>query len=103
MDLVSESSNSILLSIFEKNHCTNPSHNDLPIAPRRRVRTTSSSTIVFLTGFDKARKESMIKSVQTIFGRKSITTARNVENNGTIFFYRLFGIKFYFVFQLLMS
>ncbi|CAF1142382.1 unnamed protein product [Adineta ricciae] len=74
-----------LSSLFEKTQCTKPSHNDAPIAPpaRRRARTTSSSNVLFFTGFDKARKESLIKSVQTIFGRKCVTTARNVENNVT--------------------
>ncbi|UJR31077.1 hypothetical protein I4U23_018586 [Adineta vaga] len=74
-----------LLSLFEKTQCIKPSHNDVPSAPppRRRARTTSATNILFFTGFDKARKESLMKSVQTIFGRKCVTTARNVENNVT--------------------
>jgi hypothetical protein len=88
IDLAAASTNPKLSSLFEKIQCINPSHNDLPIVPppRRRGRTTSSSTILFFTGFDKTRKESFIKSVQTIFGRKCITTAKHVENNGWISF-----------------
>ncbi|CAF4053236.1 unnamed protein product [Rotaria sp. Silwood2] len=71
--------------LFEKNQCINRSHNDVPIAPppRRRIRTISSANILFLTGFDKTRKESLMKSIQSIFGRKCVTTTRNVENNVT--------------------
>ena len=63
-----------------------PSFNELPIAPppRRRGRTISSTNILFFTGFEKTRKESLIKSVQTIFGRKCAATAKYVENNGLI-------------------
>jgi ankyrin repeat protein len=88
IDLVSKLSKPKLSSRFEKFQCKKPSHNDLPIAPpqRRRGRTTSSTNILFLTGFDKTHKESFIKSVQTIFGRKCVTTAKNVEANGAIFF-----------------
>jgi hypothetical protein len=88
IDLAIASENSKLSSLLEKVPCKNPSHNDIPTAPpaRRRVRTTSSSTILFLTGFDKTRKESLIKSVQSIFGRKCVATAKNVENNGLIIF-----------------
>ncbi|CAM4899204.1 unnamed protein product [Rotaria socialis] len=85
LELVTELANHTISSLFEKNHCVHPSHNELPIAPppRRRVRTISSSNILFLTGFNKTRKESFIKSMQTIFGRKCVTIARNVENNVT--------------------
>ncbi|CAF1090416.1 unnamed protein product [Rotaria sordida] len=85
IDLVTELNNPNISLLFEKNQCTNLTHNDLPIAPppRRRIRTISSSNILFLTGFDKTRKESLIKSIQTIFGRKCVTTTKNVENNVT--------------------
>lgn len=85
LDIVKELTNPIVLSIFEKYQCKNPSHNDLPIAPppRRRVRTVSSANILFLTGFDKSQKEIFIKNIQSTFGRKSVTIAKNVENNGS--------------------
>ncbi|CAF0736953.1 unnamed protein product [Adineta steineri] len=86
IDLATTSTNTKILSLLEKIQCLKPSQNDLPIAPppsRRRGRTTSSSTILFFTGFDKARKESLIKSVQSIFGRKCVTAAKNIENNVT--------------------
>ena len=69
---------------LEQITCLKPSNNDLPIAPpaRRRGRTLSATNVLFFTGFEKARKESLIKSIQTIFGRKCVATAKHVENNG---------------------
>jgi ankyrin repeat protein len=98
IDLVTASTKSKLSSPLEKIPCRNPSHNDLPIAPppRRRGRTTSSTNILFFTGFDKTRKESLIKSIQTIFGRKCITTAKTVENNGSIYFHLVHSINSFF-------
>jgi ankyrin repeat protein len=98
IDLLSTLSNPKLSSHFEKIQCKKPSHNDLPVAPppRRRVRTTSSSNILFFTGFDKTHKESFIKSVQTIFGRKCVTTAKNVEANGSISIHTFLQIIFFF-------
>jgi hypothetical protein len=89
IDLVTESTKRKLSSPIEKIQCINPSSTDLPIAPppRRRGRTTSTTNILFFTGFDKTRKESFIKSVQTIFGRKCVTTTKYVENNGFDIFY----------------
>lgn len=76
--------NSKFVSLFEKVHCVHPPHDDAPIAPpRRRARTTSSSNVLFFTGFDKARKESLTKSVQSLFGRRCVATTKTVENNGT--------------------
>lgn len=87
IDLVSASVKSKLSSPLEKIQCKRPSYNELPIAPpppRRRGRTTSSTNILFFTGFDRTRKESLMKSVQTLFGRKCAATAKYVENNGSI-------------------
>lgn len=84
IDLLSETTKSKLPSL-EKIACLKPSNNELPIAPpaRRRGRTLSATNVLFLTGFEKGRKESLVKSVQTIFGRKCVTSAKHVENNGS--------------------
>jgi len=78
-------SNSKVVSLFENVLCKNPSNNSQPIGPpvRRRGRTTSAATVIFFTGFETTRKETLMKSVQTIFGRKSVSSAKNVENNVT--------------------
>lgn len=84
-DLAVASKNEKILSIFQSNLSRKTSSNEVPTAPpnRRRGRTTSSSFVIFLTGFEKNRKESLMKSIQTIFGKKSVSTSRNVENNVT--------------------
>lgn len=84
IDLAMKSNNNKLISLLQTVQRRNSSNNELPTGPpaRRRGRTASSSHVVFLTGFDKARKESLMKSVQTIFGRKTVSTLRIVENNG---------------------
>jgi len=99
IDLVTESTKRKLSAPIEKIRCINPCSNDLPIAPppRRRGRTTSSTNVLFFTGFDRTQKESFIKSVQTLFGRKCVTTAKYVENNGSIFFSSLISSNKFFI------
>jgi ankyrin repeat protein len=84
-DLALASKKSQLVCLFQNIQCKHASHNDLPVIPpvRRRVRTTSATNVLFFTGFDKSRKESLMKSAQSIFGRKTVSSTKNIENNGS--------------------
>ena len=99
-DVAMASNNLKLMSLFRNIHCKHPANNDQPIAPpvRRRGRTASSTPVIFFTGFDKTRKETLMKSIQSIFGRKAVSTTKNVENNGmTISLHRSIQLSVYVV------
>ena len=83
-DLAVASSNAKLVALFQNVRCQNASSNEQAIAPpvRRRGRTTSNTPILFFTGFEKSRKDTLMKAIQSTFGRKFVSTTKNVENNG---------------------